>query len=118
MIVSNSTPTAQAGRCSRLRERLLESGVHWFLVFLVRAFYKDVQPGWATLSIQTTTMFAFIFLILGVVCEYLARALEEVKVRPLYVVEDEMQSSVMVTSDEVRNVVYSESKTEGPIGDS
>jgi polyisoprenyl-phosphate glycosyltransferase len=117
MIVSNSLrPLRQAGAIAVLSGFFNLAYIGF--VILVRIFYKNVQPGWATLSIQTTTMFAFIFLILGVICEYLARALEEVKVRPLYVVEDELQSSVMVTSEEVRNVVYSESKTEGPIGDS
>ena len=77
-------------------------------VLVIRAFYQGVQPGWATMSFQNATMFGLLFFIVAIICEYLARLLDEVKVRPLYFIEDEIQSSVMLANSEMRNVVYSE----------
>ncbi len=113
MIVSNSLrPLRQAGAVAVL------SGfcnlAYLGNILLTRFFFKGVQPGWAALSFQSTIMFALVFLVLGVICEYLARVLEEVKIRPLYFIEDELQSNVMITSDIVRNVVYFEDSVEGP----
>ena len=113
MIVSNSLrPLRQAGAVAVL------SGfcnlAYLGNILFTRFFFKGVQPGWAALSFQSTIMFALVFLVLGVICEYLARVLEEVKIRPLYFIEDELQSNVMITSDNVRNVVYFEDSVEGP----
>jgi polyisoprenyl-phosphate glycosyltransferase len=77
-------------------------------VLFIRAFYQGVQPGWATMSFQNATMFGLLFFVIAIVCEYLARLLDEVKVRPLYFIEDEIQSSVMLANSEMRNVVYGE----------
>ena len=114
MIVSNSLrPLRQAGALAVL-SGFFNLGYLGYILF-VRFFFKRVQPGWAALSFQSTIMFASIFLVLGVICEYLSRVLEEVRIRPLYFIEDELKSNVMIASDNVRNVVYFEDRVEGPI---
>jgi dolichol-phosphate mannosyltransferase len=106
-IVSNSLrPLRLAGAIAAISS-LLNFAYLGYVLFM-RAFFQWVQPGWAALSFQNATMFGLLFLVVAVVCEYLARLLDEVKVRPLYFIEDEMQSSVMLRNSEVRNVVYSE----------
>jgi len=57
-------------------------------------------------------MFGLIFLVLAVLCEYLAEMRSEVKRRPLYVVQGELQSNVMLANAETRNVVSHEEKVE------
>ncbi len=108
-IVSNSLrPLRLAGAIAIISSFLNFSYLGYVLV--IKAFYQGVQPGWATMSFQNATMFGLLFFVVAIVCEYLARLLDEVKVRPLYFIEDEMQSSVMIGNSEVRNVVYSEGK--------
>ena len=58
------------------------------------------------------SMFGLIFLVLAVLCEYLAEMRSEVKRRPLYVVQGEVQSNVMLANAETRNVVSHEEKVE------
>ena len=62
---------------------------------------------WTAFSFANALLFATVLLVLAAICEYLACVLEEVKFRPLYFLEEELQSSVM-TNDKVRNLVYSE----------
>lgn len=106
-IVSNSLrPLRLAGAIAVICSLL--NFIYLGYVLFMRAFFEWVQPGWAATSFQNATMFGLLFFIVAVVCEYLARLLDEVKVRPLYFIEDEIQSSVMLTNFEMRNVVYSE----------
>jgi dolichol-phosphate mannosyltransferase len=77
----------------------------WFL-------YKDVEPGWASTNFFNAVMFGIMFIVLAVVCEYLAEMRGEVKRRPLYVVRGEMQSNVMLVNAETRNVVSHEDRFE------
>jgi hypothetical protein len=57
-------------------------------------------------------MFGLIFLVLAVLCEYLAELRGQVKRRPLYVVQGELQSNVMLANAETRNVVSHEDRVE------
>jgi len=112
MIVSNSVrPLRLAGAIASLTSvfNLFYVG---YVIFL-RLFFSWVQPGWASMSLQNATMFGLLFLLLGVICEYLTRLLENVKARPLYFIEEEMQSVVMLTDTETRNVVHNENSSEG-----
>ena len=58
-------------------------------------------------------MFGIVLVVLAAICEYLACVLEEVKFHPLYFLEEELQSSIMMR-DKLRNLVYSES-ADGPL---
>ena len=50
-------------------------------------FKKEVAPGWATLSLQSSAMFFFVFLILVLLSEYVVQILAESQDNPLYHVE-------------------------------
>ncbi len=116
MIVSNSLrPLRQAGAVAALAG--LVNFAYLGYVLVMRFLLPGVQPGWAAMSFQNAVMFGLLFFVASVVCEYLARVLEEVKDRPLYFIEDERQSSLMLRDSEVRNVVYGEASVEGPVLD-
>ena len=85
-----------------------------FLVYILamRLMSKDIAPGWASTNFFNAIMFGLIFLVLAVLCEYLAEMHAEVKRRPLYVVQAELQSNVMLTNAETRNVVSHEDRVE------
>jgi glycosyltransferase involved in cell wall biosynthesis len=85
-----------------------------FLIYVLGMRYLliDVQPGWASTNFFNAFMFGTIFLILAVVCEYMAELRGEVKRRPLYVVEAELQSNIMLTKAETCNVVSHEERVE------
>lgn len=107
MIISNSVRPLRIASALALLSSLLNF-LYLFYVIFLRAFFTWVQPGWAATSFQNAVMFALLFLVISIVCEYLARLLQEVKVRPLYFIEDEIHSNVMLVDSEIRNVVYNE----------
>jgi len=78
-----------------------------YLLYIVAVylFKRDIAEGWTTSSLQQTTMFFFLFLILAVVCEYVGRILEETQNRPLYFVADEKHSPMSLESTMTRNIV-------------
>lgn len=87
-----------------------------FLFYVVgtRVLLKDVEPGWASTNFFNAVMFGTMFMVLAVVCTYLAEMRGEVKRRPLYVVQDEVQSNIMPASAHTRNVVLHEDRLEIP----
>ena len=111
MIVSNSDRPL---RVAALVSALMGFADFAFLIYVVgmRLFYRDVAPGWASTNFFNAIMFGLIFLVLAVLCEYLAELRSEVKRRPLYVVQGELQSNVMLANAETRNVVSHEEKVE------
>ena len=74
-------------------------------VIVVYLFKPDVMPGWTTLSLAMSGLFALAFLILALMGEYLGRLLEESTDRPLYHVRDELSSAVMLADLARRNVL-------------
>lgn len=50
----------------------------------------DAIPGWASLSGMLSLFFGILFVMMGVLGEYLARVLEEVRARPRFVVGEEI----------------------------
>lgn len=58
----------------------------WQLISTV--FMGSSAEGYLTIICTILLMFGFLFLVLGVIGEYLARIFDEVKARPLYVVKD------------------------------
>ena len=87
---------------------LLLSGVNFLYLFYVMAVYflkRKVAEGWTTASLQNTTMFFFVFLILSILCEYVGRILEETQDRPLYIVSEEKTSSVVLEESITKNII-------------
>ena len=64
-----------------------------------------LAEGWATLSLQNSSMFFFTFLILTILSEYIGRILIEMRDRPLYNVMYEAESPVHIASEQRRNIV-------------
>jgi len=83
-----------------------------FYIVAMRFLFSHVQPGWASTNFFNAIMFGVVFLVLAVVCEYMAELRGEVKRRPLYVVQGEVQSNVMLANAETRNVVAHEDRVE------
>ena len=85
-----------------------------FLIFVVamRFLWSHVQPGWASTNFFNAIMFGCLFLVLAVVCEYMAEMRGDIKRRPLYVVQCELQSNIMLVDMERRNVVSHEERPE------
>lgn len=61
-----------------------------FLMWQIMAtiFMGSSIEGYLTIICTILLMFGFLFLALGIICEYIARIFDEVKRRPLYVVKD------------------------------
>jgi dolichol-phosphate mannosyltransferase len=111
MIVANSTQPLRAVSLIGVGLGAL-SLAYIVYVLVVRLVGDNVVPGWATLSLQTSALFLFVFLILSVLCEYVGRVLVEVRNRPLYYVLEERSSSVMIADETRRNVVTEEEMRE------
>jgi len=111
MIVTNSDrPLRVAAIVSAIMG--LADLVFLFYVVAMRLLWRDVQPGWASTNFFNAIMFGVMFIVLAVVCEYLAQMRGDVKRRPLYVVQGEVQSNIMLVNSETRNVVIHEDRAE------
>jgi len=76
---------------------ILASSLNLCYVLYVLAIYffkKEVAPGWVTLSLQSSAMFFFVFLILVSLSEYVVQILAESQDNPLYHVESDRTSAV------------------------
>jgi glycosyltransferase involved in cell wall biosynthesis len=111
MIVSNSDRPLRIAAFISAVIGIADFGYLLYVV-AIRVLYADVEPGWASTNFFNAVMFGVMFLILAVVCEYLAEMRGEVKRRPLYVVRGELQSNVMLVNAETRNVVSHEDRFE------
>jgi dolichol-phosphate mannosyltransferase len=109
MIVSNSDRPL---RVAAIVSAAIAISDFAFLVYVLgmRFLLSDVQPGWASTNLFNAVMFGVMFLVLAVVCSYMAEMRSEVKRRPLYVIQGELQSNVMLANAETRNVVSDEDR--------
>lgn len=116
MIVSNSDRPL---RVAAIVSAIMGIADFAFLFYVVgmRFLFSGVQPGWASTNFFNAFMFGAIFIVLAVVCEYMAQMRDEVKRRPLYVVQAELESNIMLASAERRNVVTHEDSMEAPPGE-
>jgi len=62
-------------------------------IFVVQALYakfilKTAVPGWTTLIVVNSFMFGILFILIGLVGEYIGKILLEVKLRPRYIISD------------------------------
>lgn len=104
IVIANSTHPLRFASIAGL----LLSGLNLLYVSYVIVTYllsDEIAAGWATRSIQSSTMFFFLFIVLAVLCEYVGRILGESQSRPLYYIQSEHQSSAMLLSEERKNVV-------------
>jgi len=83
-----------------------------FYVLAMRFFRDDGEPGWSSTNMFNAVMFGVLFMVLSIISQYLAQIRSEIKSRPLYVVQSELQSNVMPGSDSTRNVVAHEDRAE------
>lgn len=90
----------------------LVSLLYSMYAIIVYLFKPDVMPGWTTLSLAMSGLFALAFLMLALMGEYLGRLLEESTDRPLYHVRDELSSAVML-ADLTRPNVLDRSEESG-----
>ena len=104
MTVANSTQPLRVASILGLALAFF-CAVHVVYVLAVRLLAADVAPGWATQQVFESTMFAFMFVMLATLCEYMGRLLGEVKDRPLYFVLEERSSSVLLVDEHRKNVV-------------
>lgn len=77
------------------------------MIYVVMTYLlsEQVAEGWVTRSLQTASMFFFLFLMVAVLCEYVGRILSEIQERPLYYVRDERSSPTLIVDGERKNVV-------------
>lgn len=100
-------------RIAALLAALMSAADFLFLIFVlvVRLFFAHVEPGWASTNVFNAVMFAVLFLVLAVLCQYQAQIRSEIQTRPLYVLQTELQSDVM-PGGQTRNVVTHEDRAE------
>lgn len=78
--------------------------IYAFYVVFVNIFDKSVAQGWTTTSLQLSSMFFVLFLIVVIIAEYIGRILTESYKDPHYYVTDELTSSVALADTKRRNV--------------
>ncbi len=74
-------------------------------ILVVTLVKRRLAEGWLTTSLTSTTMFFFLFVILTILSEYVARILDEAKDQPLYFVESELNSDVASFGNNRLNIV-------------
>jgi len=83
----------------------LSNLIYLFYIFAVSLVKARIAEGWMTTSLTHTLMFLLMFLIMTILCEYIARILDETKDQPLYFVESESNSTISSATHERLNVV-------------
>jgi dolichol-phosphate mannosyltransferase len=111
LIVSNSDRPL---RIAAVLAALMSLADFLFIFYVIGVHFlrEGVQPGWASTNLFNAVTFAVLFFVLAMVCQYLAQIRSEIKSRPLYVVQGELQSNVMPGGDRARNVVTQEDRAE------
>ena len=75
--------------------------IYSIYVLAVNIFKADVAEGWTSLSLQSSLMFFLLFLILGVLSEYIGRLFIYSQNRPPYLIAREKRSLVLSRKQEL-----------------
>ncbi len=111
MIVSNSDKPLRVA--AMLSATMSAADLIYIIhIVAVRLFWTDIEPGWASTNFFSAVMFFAMFVVLAMLCLYLAEIRSDIKSRPLYVVQVELQSDVMLRGEKARNVVAHEDSAE------
>jgi hypothetical protein len=86
-----------------------------FYVLFARFFLNNVPRGWASTNFVSAIMFGTLFFVIAIVCQYMAQIRSELRSRPLYVVQAEIQSNVM-PGGMARNIVTHEEHARAVLG--
>jgi hypothetical protein len=111
LIVSNSDRPLQIAASLSALMGLIDFLFIFYVIF-IRIVRAHVEPGWASTNLFAAVMFTVLFFVLAIVCQYLAQIRSEIKSRPLYVVQIELQSNVMPGGEDARNVVAHEERAD------
>ena len=104
LIISNSAAPLRLASLLGLMASF--SNILYFGYILVVTLVKRrLAEGWLTTSLTNTAMFFFLFIILTILSEYVARILDEAKEQPLYFIESEVNSDVSGIGNNRLNVV-------------
>jgi len=60
----------------------------------IRLFTTEAVPGWTSLFVLTSLLFGVLFILIGIVGEYIARILEEVRGRPRFIISERTPDEV------------------------
>lgn len=74
-------------------------------VLIVNLTSATVAEGWTTLSLQSSGMFFFLFIIMAILAEYVGRILAESRQEPPYHIMEELTSTVAIADTTRRNVM-------------
>ncbi len=75
-------------------------------VVIVNLYNQNVAKGWTTLSLQSSAMFFILFIILGVLSEYIGKLLVDSRNEPAYHVMQELSSTISLADETRRNVTH------------
>ncbi len=73
-------------------------------VVVINLSQNDIAKGWTTLSLQSSFMFFFLFMILAALSEYIGKILIETQQEPPYHIMQELSSTISIADETRRNV--------------
>jgi glycosyltransferase involved in cell wall biosynthesis len=81
---------------------LLTSGFAFYQLIeavYIKLFTNEAVPGWASLFVLVSLLFGILFILIGIVGEYIARILEEVRGRPRFIISERSESEERLALD-------------------
>lgn len=72
----------------------------------IKLFTDQAVPGWASLTIVVSLLFGILFILLGILGEYLARILEEVRSRPRFIVSERIGFEEHTREERTQGVIW------------
>lgn len=82
----------------------LLNGLYALYVVVINLSRNDIEKGWTTLSLQSSIMFFFLFVILAALAEYIGKILIETQHEPPYHIMQELSSTVSIADETRLNV--------------